>query len=151
MFGPEISNLDYQWGEENKAPLWLISGTCLSALTVDPKLEPTEKRWRLLQRGSVEKVQSYCLTPRPQQRQCPWQVLQHICLKYGRLQNLNLSTRGQYATVLTSLHSAETKKENHSFTNVLDNLILAIYLLISGYIIFFQTTKSHRKTNFVVC
>ena len=27
--------------------------------------------------------------------QCPWQVLQHICLKYARLQNLNFSTSGQ--------------------------------------------------------
>lgn len=38
--------------------------------------------------------------------QCPWQVLQHICLKYARLQNLNFSTSGQYATLFTSLHSS---------------------------------------------
>lgn len=43
-----------------------------------------------------------CFSPRGQ---CPWHVLQHICLKYARLQNLNFSTNGQYATLFTSLHS----------------------------------------------
>lgn len=42
--------------------------------------------------------------------QCPWQVLQHICLKYARLQNLNFSTNGQYATLFTSLHSSNKRK-----------------------------------------
>lgn len=50
--------------------------------------------------------------------QCPWQVLQHICLKYARLQNLNLSTRGQYATVFTSLHSVGHRKSTVSHMHV---------------------------------
>lgn len=64
---------------------------------------PTELAWGLLLQGSVGGFQAYCESVYRTQRwmlwvslcQCPWQVLQHICLKYGRLQNLNLSTRGQ--------------------------------------------------------
>ena len=51
-------------------------------------------------KGSVGGGQAYCESTGPREwrlcpGQCPWHVLQHICLKYGRLQNLNLSTRGQ--------------------------------------------------------
>lgn len=49
----------------------------------------------------------HCFSP---QGQCPWHVLQHICLKYARLQNLNFSTNGQYATLFTSLHSKGREK-----------------------------------------
>lgn len=52
---------------------------------------------------------SICLCFSPQ-GQCPWHVLQHICLKYARLQNLNFSTNGQYATLFTSLHSKGREK-----------------------------------------
>lgn len=53
---------------------------------------------------------------RPLPGQWPWQVLQHICLKYARLQNLNFSTSGQYATLFTSLHSGEGKKSEEEFS-----------------------------------
>lgn len=59
--------------------------------------------------------------------QWPWQVLQHICLKYARLQNLNFRTSGQYATLFTSLHSGDREKRN-VLIGVPDNLFNALFL-----------------------
>lgn len=58
--------------------------------------------------------------------QWPWQVLQHICLKYARLQNLNFRTSGQYATLFTSLHSGYREKRN-MLIGVPDNLFNAFF------------------------
>lgn len=74
--------------------------------------------------------------------QWPWQVLQHICLKYARLQNLNFRTSGQYATLFTSLHSGDREKRN-VLIGVPDDALFFEYFLTSPGLLEIQKLKKN--------
>lgn len=94
------------WILAGKGSLLTVTGPCQSdSIPVKCHTPLIEVVWELLLQGSVGGFSGLlwvCTGPKDGccwvswcPGQCPWQVLQHICLKYGRLQNLNLSTRGQ--------------------------------------------------------